>query len=325
MRKVFGLSKELEDGISKTITTTKNNIGQLRYEIIPLSRIHFDADNPRKLAINISNLRDEIVESDQQFIQKKNEIEKLQSLSNSIKKVGVRHAIEVYKDGSDYKLISGERRILASILAGKDEIQARILDRKPNEFDLKLLQWIENIEREDLSPWEKINNVRQLVEAYLKNKEDKITGTMLSEIIGCSRQYASILISVLEAPVSITDFLKNGKINNLEKVAFLARTKNDALQTELLEACINGASLENLKRMTEKNKISNRKGRPITKINLGSTSNVFLVKKIINSVLSQNEYISYKNGFDAFCWNKPDDVCLAFKKLLKVMEIHEKQ
>ena len=76
----------------------------------------------------------------------------------------------VYKHGEKYRLIAGERRTLASILAGKADIQAKILDARPDELKISLLQWIENIERKDLSLWERLNNLEKIVHAYAESK-----------------------------------------------------------------------------------------------------------------------------------------------------------
>lgn len=324
MKKVFNLSKSLEEGISKTISTAKNNIGQLRYEVIPISRVNIDPNNPRMLSVDPSSLKNEVLETDPLYEKKKDEIEKLQSLANSIKKVGVRHAIEVYKNGSNYNLISGERRVLASILAGKEEIQARILDNNPTELDLKLLQWIENIEREDLNLNEKIENVAQLIKAYTSgNNGEKVNTVVLSEILGCSRQHAATLLAILDAPPLVTDYIKQGKVTNLEKAALLSRTKDSTILKLLLDACLNGFSLENLKKLAtnkDRNRENNKKGRPITRIKLGYTSNTLLIKRIIESILSLENYSHYRNGFVNIKWESHENVNYAFKKLISVME-----
>jgi ParB family chromosome partitioning protein len=327
-KRVFGLSKNLEDGISQTINAARNNMGQLRYEVIPLSRINLDPNNPRKLVITIENLKEIFSETDHLYEQKKNEIEKLQSLANSIKKVGVRHAVEVYKDGSNYNLISGERRILASILAEKKDIQARILDNKPSEFDLKLLQWIENIEREDLTPWERINNVKQLMEEYFRANNTKVTPALLGEILGCSRQHAYTLFTVLEAPETILSSLKKGEINHLEKAAFLARIKESNLRAKLLALCINGMSFEELKK-TYKKELNykaidlKRKGRPALFATLGKTATLSIVKRIIDAVLELENYQIYKDRFKSINWCECSRVSAAFKELLNIMENKE--
>lgn len=324
-KRMFGLSRDLEEGISETINTAKNNVGQLRYEIIPITRVHFDPENPRRLAITVENLKEKIIEGDPLYAQKKSEMEKLQSMANSIKKVGVRHAIEVYKDGFNYNLISGERRVLSSILAGKEDIPARILDNMPSSFDLKFLQWIENIEREDLTPWERANNVKQLIDAYETANKTKVTTAILGEILACSRQHASTLITVLEAPSLVQEALKTGKINNLEKAAVLARVKDNNLIPKLLEYCVQGITLENLKKLIErkpanKQKVVNKKGRPVSCINLGTTQNKTVVKNIIYAMLTNENYIIYKNQFENVNWDDYSAINEAFKKLLDIME-----
>lgn len=323
MKKVFSLSKSLEEGINKTISAAKNNIGQLRYEVIPISRINIDPNNPRMLSVERSSLKNEIAETDPLYEKKKNEIEKLQSLANSIKKVGVRHAVEVYKNGSDYNLISGERRLLASILAGKEEIPAKILDSIPTETDLKLLQWIENIEREDLTLNEKIENIDQLVKAYNNSGEHKINTVSLSEILGCSKPHASTLLAILDAPPLVMDYIKRGKITNLEKAAFLSRMRDSTILESLLDACLKGFSLDSLKKLIDDKK-NIRMGRPTIRIRLGNTSNISLVKKIIDAVLTLDNYSSYKNIFDNVKWENQKSAAHAFKKLLSIMEKIEK-
>ena len=61
----------------------------------------------------------------------------------------------VYKLGEKYRLVAGERRTLASII-GQDRYSAKILDSKPTDLKISLLQWIGNVERSDLSLWERL-------------------------------------------------------------------------------------------------------------------------------------------------------------------------
>ena len=52
----------------------------------------------------------------------------LEELSESIKKYGILNPILVKKNGENYEIISGERRVKACIIAGISEIPARILE-----------------------------------------------------------------------------------------------------------------------------------------------------------------------------------------------------
>ncbi|MCP6769829.1 ParB N-terminal domain-containing protein, partial [Klebsiella pneumoniae] len=78
------------------------------------------------------------------------ELEKLKELASTIESSGVINPIVVYKRGEVYRVVAGERRCLASFLANKSEIEARVFNEKPKGFELKLIQWIENTAREDL-------------------------------------------------------------------------------------------------------------------------------------------------------------------------------
>lgn len=323
--KRFNLSQDLERGISETLSTAKNNIGQLRYEVIPLSRIKFDPTNPRKLALTREELNQPILETDPNYVQKKQELEKLRSMANSISKVGVRHAAEVYKEGSDYRLISGERRVLASLIAGKVDISVRILEHKPTELDLKFLQWVENMEREDLSTWEKVLNIRQLVIAHAKEKGGKISAIILGELLGCTRQIATIWLTAAEAPDDVLEALKKGKISNIEKTAFLAKIKDEECRSEILNACINNASLDDMRKLLDKGDVTKfkdegKKGRPAQRVALGYVNNLTAMKKIMNAVLDMEECVIYKKELEDLNWNSFADISDAFKKIISYLE-----
>jgi ParB family chromosome partitioning protein len=329
-RKVFGISKDLNEGMSQTINAVKNNPGQLRYEVIPLVRIKFDPSNPRKLAIKSEDVKNDgtLLPSDALYDRKKRELESIKSLASSIKKQGVRHAIEVYKDGIDYRLISGERRVLASLLAGKEDIQARIIDVKPTEFDIRYLQWIENIEREDLSIWERIQNVRQLVSAYTKSEQVEMTATSLKDIIGCSLPHAMTYLAILQAPADIQDLLMDNIITNLEKAAFLAKITDDSLRKTLVNACVTeNASLAELKKIvSEKNRPApspmpvRKQGRAAKRVTLGHTNSINVARKLMDGVLATPVLSKYSDKINNVDWNDYTSVSKAFQKLIKLLE-----
>ncbi len=79
--------------------------------------------------------------------------EKLKELSASILKVGVIQAITVREQpdrSGKYEIVCGERRYRASMLAGIDSIPAEI--KVLTDDEVQELQFIENIEREDVHP-----------------------------------------------------------------------------------------------------------------------------------------------------------------------------
>lgn len=74
----------------------------------------------------------------------------LNELADSIREYGVLQPILLYKDGDDYFLIAGERRLRASKIAKIQSIKAIVADIKPEK--LREIALIENIQREDLNP-----------------------------------------------------------------------------------------------------------------------------------------------------------------------------
>ena len=81
--------------------------------------------------------------------------EKLQTLTESIKKRGILYPLVVKPLGDGtYKLITGERRLLAAKRAGLTEVP--IIERKEISKDYEIIEMgIENLQREDLSYYER--------------------------------------------------------------------------------------------------------------------------------------------------------------------------
>jgi ParB family chromosome partitioning protein len=83
----------------------------------------------------------------------------LQRLAGSIKKVGQLTPVMVRQEGGRYILVAGERRWRAIIRAGIPQIRAEVF----RGGNVKSIQILENLQREDLSPIEKANAYRDLM------------------------------------------------------------------------------------------------------------------------------------------------------------------
>ncbi len=117
--------------------------------------------------------------------------ESLKELSVSIGELGIIQPITVRKMKADeYQLISGERRLKATLLAGIGEIPAYI--RLANDSELLEMALVENIQREDLDPIEiALSYQRLLVEINLTQEK-------LSERIGKKRSTIANYIRLLK-------------------------------------------------------------------------------------------------------------------------------
>jgi len=332
-RKRFGVSQALSRGLSETIHVVENNAGIFRNVILPLSRIELDPDNPRKLAINLFDIRQGIDRNDPAYTRKSAELEKLKELASTIESSGVINPIVVYKLGESYRVVAGERRCLASILANKNEIDARVFNEKPKGFELKLIQWIENTAREDLSLEERVGNIHDILHEYqLQHGTTDVTATLLKNITGLSLPQASYYMSVLNAPQDVKLAIENGKLGSLDKAAILSGIESQTVRNKALQACIDGCSLKELRKLISQEKelpskraslkLPPQRGRAASRVNMGFTLNTTVVQTLVASVLAQHDFKKYSDTFSKVNWERMDQASRAFQKLIEILE-HE--
>ena len=101
---------------------------------------------------------------------KKFDEESLEELANSIKEYGLIQPIVVAKKEDYYEIVAGERRWRASKKAGMKEVP--VIIREDDERRNKEIALIENIQREDLNPYEKALGIKNLMETYGLTQED---------------------------------------------------------------------------------------------------------------------------------------------------------
>lgn len=322
-KKTFKIRGNMAQALNDTVTSAINNAGELNIEAIPLRMLELDPENPRDLLIDFEDIYSGIKGTPQERKRKSSEKDKLQSIAKSIKEQGVLNPVVVYKHGGLYRLIAGERRTLASILAEKTDIPARILGEKPGALKLSLLQWIENIEREDLSLWERLKNIEKITGAYSSEKGiiiNKITASSLAELLGCSIQQASNYKAILMCSESLRECIKLGEISNIEKAAIIAKSHEDR-RPQLIQACIDGSTLAEMKKIANGFAgLTIDKSTPsINKVNFGSTKNIAAAKAVLSCVFRDSELAIYTKDIDV-SWDDNKSISLAFRKLLKSLE-----
>ena len=132
--------------------------------------------------------------------------EKLNDLSESIKEHGLLQPIVVIEnDNNTYTLVAGERRLRAHKLAKIDKIKAIIIDA--DEFKLRELALIENIQRDDL-------NIIELAYCYAQLlNEHSITHEELSKKVFKSRTSITNTLRLLQLNSYVQQFLASDKIS----------------------------------------------------------------------------------------------------------------
>jgi len=131
--------------------------------------------------------------------------EALKELSDSIKQHGVFQPIIVKKSIHGYEIIAGERRVKASKMAGLDTVPAII--REFDDTEMMEIALLENLQREDLNPFEEAN-------AYVKIMEAKnLTHDELAKVLGKSQSYVTNTIGLLRLPDNIKELVINGSLS----------------------------------------------------------------------------------------------------------------
>jgi ParB family chromosome partitioning protein len=327
----FGVSEALSRGLSETIGVVENNAGVFRSAVLPLSRIELDPDNPRKLTITLNDVRVGLDKQDPLYEKKAEELERLKEMAATIESSGVINPIVVYKRGEYYRVVAGERRCLGSILAGKNEIEARVFNDKPQGYELKLIQWIENTAREDLSLSERIGNIIDIIREYQnQNGTDVVTATLLKSITGLSLSQANFYVTVMKGPDDVKTAIESGQIRNLDKAATIAVVESANIRKEAIGACLQGCTLKDLRAIIAKQKSAlkterkpepkQKRGRAVTRVNMGFTVHTQVVQRIVDSVMNQSVFEKYAGAFSKVNWDQIDHATQAFRKLIDILE-----
>ncbi|MFP4662568.1 MAG: ParB/RepB/Spo0J family partition protein [Halanaerobiales bacterium] len=163
--------------------------------------------------------------------------EKLDNLAESIQEVGQLQPVIVKKEGPDYLLIAGERRLRAIKRNNQKEISAVIMAGDIDNASLKQIQLIENIQRQNLNPLEKATAIQRLIDenGYTKKEASKKIGvprTTLTEwlnILDVKEKYRREVIDD-DSPLSLSHI-------SLAK-ALSSRTGDPTKQDKLLDGVL---------------------------------------------------------------------------------------
>ncbi len=128
----------------------------------------------------------------------------LDSLAASIKEHQQLQPILVRKMGERYQLISGERRLRATIRAGLDKIRAEV--RVADDRMVAELAIIENLQRKDLNAIEKAMSFKR----YLL--EHRCTQDDLAKRLKIDRSTIANMMRLLELPDVVTDAIQREEI-----------------------------------------------------------------------------------------------------------------
>lgn len=130
--------------------------------------------------------------------------EEIHALAESIREHQQLQPILVRRVGDRYQLISGERRLRATIHAGLPKIRAEV--READDRLVAELAIVENLQRKDLDAIEKAMSFRRYIDQHQCKQED------LAKRLKIDRSTIANLMRLLELPEEIQLWIQNEKL-----------------------------------------------------------------------------------------------------------------
>ncbi|MDF3820329.1 ParB/RepB/Spo0J family partition protein [Leptospira sp. 96542] len=179
----------------------------------------------------------------------------IEELAQTLKADGLLQPIIVSKgerEGS-YKIIAGERRYHAAKSLGWTDIECKILNRPDKE--IYKLAVIENLQRENLSPYEEVDAL-----LFLKNTHN-YTDQELGDLFGKSRSYMSEVLSIAGMPKEHLAKCRENDIQNKNLLVQAAQASKKGSLGEFLDLYNRGA-LKTVRDAKDFNKQTKDKANP---------------------------------------------------------------
>jgi ParB family chromosome partitioning protein len=129
----------------------------------------------------------------------------LAGLAASITQHGVIQPILLTESADGYQLIAGERRLRASVLAGKRTIPAIV--RTGDELAQLSLALVENLQRSDLNALDEARAFRQLIDDF------GLTQEQVAHRVGRSRAAVANTMRLLTVALEVQEAVRAGRIS----------------------------------------------------------------------------------------------------------------
>ena len=173
--------------------------------------------------------------------------EKLEELSNSIRKNGIIQPIAVRpnkKEAGKYEIVAGERRWLAAQRAGLHKIPVTILEL--SDVESLEVAIVENIQRDDLNPVEEARGYKRL------NEEFKYDHESISKLMSKSRSHVSNTLRLLTLPSDVISMLEEGSLTSGQARPLIGISNASSIAEEIVSNNYSARKVEYL--------IRNKKG-----------------------------------------------------------------
>lgn len=315
----FSLGSRVGGVISHALVAGQDEVGDLNVEYVEVSKIDPDPENPRQLGISHSDIQPLLgkalescdLDEGEGASEKELVLQSIVGLAASIEKNKLQQPIKLYRHGDRFRIVYGERRYWATLIAQKPVIPAWILAQRPQR--LRLLQLIENLQREDLPLPKKLSNIESAVQELERELGGSVTGHHLATEVGLKKRQANKYLAVLRGPKDVREAIASGGLRDLQTASDISSIGDDAKRAIALAAALAGGGRDSAKVAKQPEPKRTGAGRPPKQINLGSTQNRDLVRAMI-SRLGGAEIIEATN------WDDFRSVAEAWRRCLAQVE-----
>ncbi|MCX8042974.1 MAG: ParB/RepB/Spo0J family partition protein [Desulfobacterota bacterium] len=227
--------------------TKTRGLGKGISALIPEGESAFDAPNHNFIFLPIEQIRTNPHQPRKNFSE-----ETIEELAASIKQRGILQPLLVKREGTEYLLVAGERRLRAAYKAGLATVPVRVVTG--DESELSEISLIENLQREDLNPIEEALAYQDLIDRFQYTQET------IAEKVGKSRTAITNALRLLRLSNIIKHDLLQNKISMGHARAYLG-LESPALQEEAHRIVMKRAlSVRQTERLVQQLKI-NKRGR----------------------------------------------------------------
>jgi ParB family chromosome partitioning protein len=222
-----GQVAEHMDAIASTEQTRTQTIAALAAQA--KQSVDVSADQTQSIPIRSQELQVDQIDPNPFQPRRQFNTEEIASLAESIRTHQQIQPILVRRVGDRYQLISGERRLRATIHAGLKSIRAEI--READDRLVSELAIIENLQRKDLNAIEKALSFRRYLDEHQCTQEE------LANRLSLDRTTITNAMRLLELPSPIIEMVQHGELTGGHAKPLLALGA-EAQQIELAKQVI---------------------------------------------------------------------------------------
>lgn len=161
--------------------------------------------------------------------------EELAELAASISEYGVLQPVVVRRREKGYELVAGERRVRAAQMIGLNSVPAIV--KNIDDRDLALLALVENLQREDLGPFEEAEGYQRLLDQFGWTQGE------LARRLGKSQSSVANKLRLLKLPKQVQDIIVQERISERHARALLRLADEEEQVAVLKEIRENGLSV----------------------------------------------------------------------------------